>query len=253
MNGAVQQLDSWLSRPLSGARCMFGWFAATAVFIGVVELLGGPASNDTYESVLSMWAIQHGQLACAFPAGYKLSAPLYPLASGGIAALGHVGSAVPFPPPGTLGPHCDKAFLAINTWSLHADALPGTLRIAYLSWVVLLVGLIAVLRSCGRGRCGWEPATLLLVACLPPVWMCIEVGFHPEDLVAMGLALAAVACARRDSWVLAGVLVALAYFSQQFAILVAAPLLVVVPASRRLGFVAGAVASAVALTVPCWR
>jgi hypothetical protein len=250
LNGVAPRLGSWLSRPLSSPLCVVGWCVASAVFIGVVALLGGPASNDTYESVLSTWAIQHGQLACAFPAGYKVTAPLYPLVSGGIAALEHVGSAVPFPPRAALGPHCDNAFLAINTWSLHADAMPDTLRIAYLGWVVLLAGLVALLRSCGRGHCGWEPATLLLVACLPPVWMCVENTFHPEDLVAMGLALAAVACARRNSWVTAGVFVALACFSQQFAILVAASLLIVAPATRRLAYVAAAIASAAVVAVP---
>ena len=39
----------------------------------------------------------------------------------------------------------------------------------------------------------------------------------------MGLALCAMACARRDRWIGAGILVALAVLSQQFALLVAAP------------------------------
>ena len=107
---------------------------------------------------------------------------------------------------------------------------------------------MALLRASGRGRRGWEPATLLLLACLPPVWMCLENFFHPQDLLAMGLALGAVACARRGSWIGAGVLVALATLSQQFALLVAVPLLVVAPANRRWVY-AGAASGTTALAL----
>ena len=250
LSDLARRLTSWLSRPLSAPWCLIGWCAATVLFVGMVRLLGGPASNDSYENVLSTWAIQHGQFACAFPSGYNTTAPLYPLVSGGIAAVERVGHAVPFPPRGALGPHCSQAFLAINTWSLHASAQHDTIEIAYVGWVVLLAGLVAMLRASGRGRCGWEPATLLFVACLPPVWLCLEDTFHPEDLLAMGFALAAVACARRSSWVWAGVLVALAVLSQQFALLVAAPLLVLAPSVRRLAYAAAAAVTVLVVVLP---
>ena len=180
---------------VSPLACFLGWCLATVLFIGLIVLLGGPASNDSYQTVLSTWAVQHGQLACAFPTGDKVTAPLYPLVSGGIAAIERVGQGVPFPPRAALGPDCDRAFLAINTWSLRANAQAATIRIGYLSWFVLMGGLVAVLRRIGRGRCGWEPTTLVIVASLPPVWLCLEGSFHPEDLVAMGFALGAVALA----------------------------------------------------------
>jgi hypothetical protein len=227
---------------------VIGWCLATLLSIGLIALLGGPASNDSYETVFSTWAIQHGQLACAFPLGDKVTAPLYPLVSGGIAAMERIGHGVPFPPRSALGPDCHRAFLAINTWSLRADAQNATIRIGYLSWFVLMAGVVAVLRSIGRGRCGWEPTTLVIVACLPPVWLCVEGTFHPEDLVAMGLALVAVALARRSSWAWAGVVVALAVLSQQFALLVAAPLFVLAPRGRRPAY-AGAVVGTTAAAV----
>ena len=118
--------------------------------------------------------------------------------------------------------------------------------IGYLGWFVLAAGIVLLLRACGRGKCGWEFVTLLLVACLPPVWMCVEEFFHPEDLVALGLSLAAMACARRNAWVGAGVLVALAVLSQQFALLVAVPLLVFAPAPRRVAYLTSAAATAAA-------
>ena len=75
----------------------------------------------------------------------------------------------------------------------------------------------------GRGSRGWEPATLVVVACLLPVWMCVQSFFHPQDLLAMGLALCAMACACHGRWAGAGVLVALAVLAQQFTLLVAVP------------------------------
>jgi len=109
-----------------------------------------------------------------------------------------------------------------------------------------MAGVIAWLRTSGRGRCWWEPTTLLVVAGLVPVWLCVQTIFHPQDLFALGLALVATACARRDRWLLAGVLLALAVLSQQFALLVAVPLFVLAPAARKVplataAFVTGAV------------
>jgi len=235
-----QKLRAWLDRPLSGWACVIGWCVATTLFVGLVALLGGLSGNDTFESVFSTWAIAHGQLACALPQGYRVTAPLYPLVSGGVAALTHIGHGVPFTSPAAMGPHCEKSFLAINYWSERAGVLQTTLKIGYLSWLILMAGVIALLRAAGRGRCRWEPTTLILIACLPPVWACLQSTFHPEDLFAMGLLLAAVACAVRGSWVGAGILIALAVLSQQFAILIAAPLLVLAPRSWRFAYVGAA-------------
>ena len=79
----------------------------------------------------------------------------------------------------------------------------------------------------------------------PPVWLGIENFFHPQDLIAMGLILGALAYARRDSWIGAGVLVALAVLSQQFALLVAMPLLVVAPSRRRATYAGASVVTIV--------
>jgi len=249
VNSVGARISSWLGQPLSALSCVAGWCVATVLFVGVVALLGGPASNDSYETVFSTWAIQHGQFACAFPVGDRVTAPLYPLASGGIAALARIGHGVPFPSGAALGPDCHRAFLAFNTWSLHANVQHATIQIGYLSWFALLAGLVAVLRATGRGRRRWEPAALATVACLPPVWLCIEGTFHPEDLMAMGLALAAVALALRSRWAWAGCVVALAVLSQQFALLVAAPLLVLAPPGRRLAYASWAAGTVVAAIV----
>jgi Glycosyltransferase family 87 len=223
-------LIAWLERPISVWWCAAGWCAATALFLGIVAVLGGPSTIDRPESIYGTWAVAHGQLACAYPSvslpKYPAVAPLYLLLSGGIAAIAHVGHSVPFPSAAVLGPGCDKTFLAMNSWSVNAGALGPTAWIGCVGWLALMVGVVAWLRASGRGRCGWEPATLVMVACLPPVWMCFQLVFHPQDLLALGLALCAMACVRRGRWVGAGILIALAVLSQQFALLVAAPLLV---------------------------
>jgi hypothetical protein len=78
--------------------------------------------------------------------------------------------------------------------------------------------------------------------------MCIESTFHPQDIVAMGFSVAAMACALRRRWIAAGILIALAFLSQQFALLIAIPLFVFAPKDRRIHF-AGAAVLATALIV----
>jgi hypothetical protein len=59
-----------------------------------------------------------------------------------------------------------------------------------------------------------------------------------------------VACARRGWWVWAGVLLGLAFTTQQFALLVLAPLVVVAPAPRRTRFVGAAAVAGALVIVP---
>jgi hypothetical protein len=243
-------LSSWLERPLSAWWCALGWLASTAIFVAIVQLLGGPSNGDASFTSGSTWAIAHGQFTCAFPRSAISVAPLYPMLSGALAATTRLGHATAFPSGAALGPSCDRALRAFNAWSSRAGTLTDTLRIGYVGWIILLVGVVAVLRACGRGRCCWEPATLAVVACLAPVWMCVESYFHPQDLVAMGLALVSLACARRNRWIGAGILIALAVLSQQFAVLVAVPLLVVAPPLRRPHFALAALATALLASLP---
>ena len=200
----------------------------------------------------STWAIAHGHLACAFPANtaYAYAAPGYPLASGAIAALTRVGSSLPFPSTAALGPHCATALPAMSEWSSKTGALSATVDIGYIGWLFLMAGTVAFLHAVGRGRCRWEPLTLIVLACLPPVWGAIETVFHPQDLMAMGLALGGLACVIRRWWAWAGILLALAVLSQQFALLVAAPIFVLAPRHRRRRFSVAALATAAVIALP---
>jgi hypothetical protein len=242
----------WLDRPLSAWGCALGWFGATAVFMGFTRLFGGPTQSDSAQSTNATWAIAHGAVSCAYPPTKQISgiAPLYPLFSGGLSAVLRVGHSVPFPTSAAMGAHCGTAFNAMYHWYTRAGAMVPTTLIGYVGWFVLMAGLVAFLRTTGRGRTRWEPAALLLVACLPPVLMPLQEFFHPEDLMAMGLALGGLACVRRDVWAWAGLLLGLAIVTQQFALLVLAPLVVIAPRNRRIRLVGTAIGAAVVVVIP---
>jgi len=247
-------LTDELNRPLTTRFCVLGWLASIGLFVAVVGLLTGPALVDTQESVYSTWAIAHGEMGCAYPSvtqpGEPPAAPLYPLLSGGIAAIARIGHGVAFPSTAALGPGCRLGLAAMNHWLVRSGSLIPTTWIGCVAWLALMAGVIAWLRTSGRGRCGWEPVTLLFVAGLLPVWMCVQTFFHPQDLLALGLSLSAMACARRDRWLMAGVLIALAVLSQQFALLVAAPLFVLAPAARKIRLTGAAVLTGVIVVLP---
>ncbi len=234
---------------------------ATIVFLVVTAWIGGPVEGDAALSVFSTWAIAHGQIACSYP-DFGLHSlpilarpnafipPLYPLLSAGVLAIVHSGYSVPFPTSAQLGPHCFTSATAMYQWANRSHAILPTIRIGYLTWIALMVGTVAVLRAAGRGRNGWEPVTLLFLAIAAPVSECLTEYFHPQDLLAMGLALGSLACAIRGKWVWAGILVGLAFTSNQFALLFAAPMIVVAPKELKIKFAAAAFAAVYIISIP---
>jgi hypothetical protein len=246
--------QSWFTRPLSGWWCLVGWLVATGVFMAWVAIPGGPAVGDAFEIIYPIWATSHGQFACMYPPHPvtipSFASPVFPLIAGAVGFVTQIGHATPFPTGSALGHNCANAVNAMVGWSIKTGAVFPTLWSGCVSWLFLMGGLITLLRASGRGRTGWEPTALVIVASLPPVWMCIEMYAHPQDLVAMGFCLAATGCALRSRWMGAGVLIALAVLAQPFGILVAIPLFVVAPAPRKLPFAIGAVAAAAIVNLP---
>jgi hypothetical protein len=244
----------WLERELPGRWCVLSWLVATTIFVGLVRLLHGPSGGDAIVSIFSTWSIAHGNVACAYPpnqaGSFPFIAPLWPLISGGISALMHIGGSVPFPSNTMMGSNCSSGLTAMARWSTHSDALPSTLRIGYVSWLFVMGGVVALLRATGRGRTGWEAVTVIAIACMPPVFMPLQQYFHACDLVAMGLILGGLACVRRGRWGWAGVLLALAVLSQQFALLVLAPLVVIAPRDRRSQLLGTTLATSLVVVVP---
>lgn len=252
---------SWLDRPLSPLESFAGWLIAVAAFVGVVALFGGVTEGDAAVGIYSTWAIAHGHLACAYPPAiyahvppiarpYTSITPFYPVFSGLLVALFRVGHQVAFPTSAQLGYHCANAYDAIYHWSVASSAALDTMRVGYVSGAVLLAGVVAVLRAANHGARLREPVTMLAVAVTAPVVACLLEFFHPQDLVAMGLSLLAVAAALRQRWTWAGVAIGLAITTHQFALLVAVPLLVVAPARRRWWFVGATALAGIAVDLP---
>jgi hypothetical protein len=248
------KISRWLAQPMSTFWCVMGWCAATAVFVGLTRILGGPTENDAAVSVYSTWAIAHGHLACAYSPGgtfhiasvtrpYTQIAPLYPLYSGIIAFVTRIGHSAPFPSIAQLGSHCLNANAAIYGWAIKSNAIKGTTRIGYLAWPPLMFGAVSLLRTSNVGRQRRESLTLILIACCPPVFMCLVSFFHPQDLLAMGLALFSLALTRRAKWIGAGFLIGLAFAANQFALLVAIPVFVVMPSKARARLLMGMLGS----------
>ena len=252
-----------LAKPLSGGWCLASWVLATIIFVGVVASLGGPTSNDAVESLYSTWAIAHGSLACSYAPGSGATAnfsliyqpslfvpPLWPLISGGLSALTGIGHAVPFPTQHALGASCASGYTKMYRWALDSSVLSATLRLGYVSWIALLAGFIAILRAVGRGRTRWEAFCVVFLAVVPVVWMPVLEEYHPQDLVALGLGLAGTACVLRNKWLWAGVLLGLAFTSQQFTLLILIPLVIVAPGRDRWRFLVAAASSVVIVSLP---
>ena len=246
-----------LTKPLSGWLCLTSWILASAIFVGLVALFGGPTPDDASQSFYSTWAIAHGALACSYPpassASFSLNLipapstpPLWPFLSGGLAALFGIGHAVPFPTQHAMGENCLLGYTKMAQWSTVSGSLSSTLDLGYAAWFALLAGFVALLRAAGRGHTRWEAFGALFLAVVPIVWMPLLYEFHPQDFVALGLGLAGTACGIRGRWLWAGVFLGLAITSQQFGVLFLIPLAVVAPRMDRVRLL---VASGVAVVV----
>ena len=251
----------WWRQPLSPLACVLGWAGASVVFAMFLWLLGGPSYPDYQESLYSTMLIAHGHFGCLFPGPHTVlpvivapdtssTGPLYPLLTGVLAWATRIGHGVAFPVAATRATHCVGAFVALRAWVWHAHAVWPTLMLGYLAWLPLMAGAIAVVRVAGLGRRGSEPTILLGVALLLPVSACLGFVFHPEYLLATGLALVAVAAVARGRWGVGGAVMALAVLAQPLAALVGAAVLGVAVSRRAWSFVAGAAVASLAVMVP---
>jgi hypothetical protein len=119
-------------------------------------------------------------------------------------------------------------------------ALPCLLAAAALG-----VWLCAQMRSVGRPAL-WRAIALGVCVANPLTLRALELG-HPEELLGGALCVAAVLLAARERPLWAGVALGLAIANKEWALLAAGPVLLALPAGRRLPCLAsaGAVASAV--------
>lgn len=258
MNNTSSKITAYLGRPLSSFYAVVGWLVATGVFFAFTQYLGGPVEGDAAQSVYSTWAIQHGYLACTYPPAathfhfpiialpYAFVAPFWPLLTGGIAALLRIGRVAPFPHLGD----CTNATVSMYHWMANNTAALDTVRLGYVAWLFLLVGVVAYLRSTGRGKTWWEPFALLVLAVTPSVWMPLLQYFHPQDIVALGLSLIGLSFVRRDRWLWAGLFLGVAFTSQQFAVLLIVMVMALAPRSRYLKLFGGLALGVAVIDLP---
>jgi len=236
-----------LDRPLGRGQAVLWWTLASALFILVVVGQFGPTNHDAIEWDTPAWTLAHGQPSCSYRFGFQTEPPpLFPELVGGVEVTVHsldrrLFAARPYP---TVDCRQDEADLSTAA-SLHDAALIG-----FLAWFVLLCGVVLVFRSDRRPPTIREAAGVLGLAVLPPVSAALTTSIHPEDLVAVGLCLAAVARSTRRRDVLVGVLFGLAACSQQFALLAVVPIVVLAGWGERARVMAGAGAAASAVCLP---
>ena len=67
---------SWFNRPLANRWCVLGWVVATAVFVGITQLLGGPTRIAVVlvaSPLISAVRQRRGSDAAAMPPGSGLT------------------------------------------------------------------------------------------------------------------------------------------------------------------------------------
>ena len=120
-----------------------------------------------------------------------------------------------------------------------------------IGWLVLAGGAWSLLRAAEADSPARLAALFVFLAFLPAASSAIVQLFHPQDIVSLGFALAALGQTIKGRWVPAGALFGLAIVTKQFAILLALPAVTVVPgAGPRLRVAAAAVVVAAAGLLP---
>lgn len=245
---------SKFNRQLTLPQQILGGLVATFIFIGGAQLIGGVTSGDASDSINTTWAFAHGIASCAYPPGNQFGLPyippVYTLFTGAVSALLRIGHSVPFPNAAQMGPNCSNAVASMYHWSLQSHALEPTLQLGYLTWFILALGAAALLRTSGKGGTIWEPFSLILIAIVPSLLMSLHEYFHPQDIMAVGLILGALAGARQGRWCVAGALIGIACMTQQFALLGAVALVFAVPRERLTRFLLWGAAAVGVIAIP---
>lgn len=256
-------LAAWRRRALRAAVLRWaGYGFALVLFVVIVVLRGGPSTGDAFAVTQPTTQLAAGNLHAAAAAQSEYQPPGYALlAAPFVAAFGAVDGSPTWCDAGVpaadraLVPQCAPGRLAAERW-YRSQALLGIL-----AWVVLVAGCVTLVRASRPARPA-QPAQLgpegpagpmvaLGLAVLPFASDALVQSFHPQDLVSVGLLAAAVAQALRRRWLLAGVLLGVAFTCKQFALLPLVALVVAVPGWRqRLKLLAPAVLVVSACLLP---
>jgi len=186
------------------------------------NLVGGPTVS-----------IAHGEWRCGFEGAN--TPPLYPLLAAGYATATDPGHGTPFPAVGARE-SCSHASDELANWLAVTQADKQLVDAGLLVWPVLLAGFVGLLRAAKRGRTNLEVVGVCVLGLTPQVGYCLNVYFHPGEVLALGLGLAAIALALTDRWALGGATAGLSLSAHQLGLLVVLVLLLIAPrvAYRRL-------------------
>jgi hypothetical protein len=251
-------------RTLLGLVLLVG--AAACYLAIVVARQGPPPGGDTTPLTSVTSALAAGQLHVAASDDGLPNPPGYPLLAAPFVAAfpSLVGSPTSCLTPNragdvqrTSGPNAPDLAAQVNECGNLGQAgaptnpLPTWYRaqglLGVLGWLVLAVGGWSLLRAAGADSTARTAALFVFLAFLPAASSAIVQLFHPQDIVSLGLALAAMGQTIRGRWVLAGALFGLAVLTKQFALLLVLPAVVVAPDARarlRLGVTTVVVAAA---------
>jgi hypothetical protein len=233
---------------------------AAACYFGIVAVRHGPPSDgDTVPLTAVTTALADGDLRAAASAGSLPNPPGYPLLAAPFvaafpSAVGSPNWCTPSarirPPPVGL-PLAGAAHTGVvecdQPVSLASDILPPWYRaqglLGVISWLALAFGALALLRATQADSLARQAGLLTFLVFLPAASSAIVQLYHPQDVLSLGLALAALAQVLQRRWLLSGVLFGVAVLTKQFAVLLLLPALVAAPDRRsRLALVGAAFA-----------
>jgi len=234
--------------------------AAAACYLGIVAVRHGPPpGGDTVPLTSVTTALADGDLRAAASAASLPNPPGYPLLAAPFVAafplvVGSPNWCIPnariHPPPVGL-PATASLPAGVKVCdppvAVASDILPpwyraqGLLGVA--SWLVLAVGALALLRAAQADSFARQAGLVTFLAFLPAASSAIVQLYHPQDVVSLGLALAALAQVVQRRWLLSGILFGAAILTKQFALLLLLPALVAAPDRRSRLLLVGAAAA----------
>ena len=225
----------WLARPTLWWQTTVAVALGGVIYVALIQLLGGIGYGDEFETILPSVMMAHGHWSCAFPAARygptPLAAPLFPLLAAAVQIVTRVGFHSPFPSSTVWGAHCQNANHVFSMWQDQHGYFAALLKTSLVAWLVLCLGAIFLMRATKlRGtRSTW--LIPLAFAVSPPVFMAVQEYFHPQDQLALAMTLFSLGFILRNRYGAAGIMIALAVLSQQFAVL-AVMILVVITSGR---------------------
>lgn len=194
------------------------------MYSGIVMLTGGFTRSDANATVYSAVMFSHGHWNCAYrsiPNSQPLVGPVYSAVSGLVQWISQAGFSSSYLTSSQIGTDCQHAYASYLAFAGvgNVAGYESVLRTALVAWFALTLSGIAVLRTTPLRSTRITWLIPLFFALTPPVIFCVQEYYHPQDVWALALALAAVALGLRKRFFVAGVVWVFAIMSQPFALL----------------------------------